>query len=530
MSHEVLTALGGIGLFLYGMATMTDALRQVAGARIRALLARFTRTPLAGAVTGTLATAAVQSSSATTVTVVGLVGAGLLAFPQAVGVILGANVGTTLTGWIVVLLGIKLKLGLLVLPVLFAGSLLRIAARGSPARLGLVMVGFSLIFLGLDMLQAGLAGFEGRITPQMLPPDSFAGRLLIILIGAAITAVTQSSSAGVAATLVLLDGGAISFAQGAALVIGMDIGTTVTAVLAAVGGSRAMRQTGLAHVFYNVITGAVAFLMLGLVAPLVRDGLAGGDNDFGLVLFHTLFNVIGVVLMLPLTTPFARLIERLVPEHPAPLSEALDRRLLTDPGAALDAAHSTAQAIALALCRGLGEALRPGGRIEAPRHTAERTAPALTALQEYLARIPVPEDQRELLERYGALLHQVDHLNRLQHRTMQTDRLLPLMTHPLLRRPASLLGGILRLAAADGRMPAEPRLSRLASVAAARTQRLRQAALASRPGVPADQLFALTDSVRWLERTLTHLVRINHYLAVAADGSPAAPSEPAGSG
>ena len=277
MSIEILSLLGGVGLFLFGMQSMTGALREIASRQMRAILARFTTSPLTGALSGAATTAVIQSSSATMVTVIGFVGAGLLSFPQAIGVIYGANIGTTITGWIVALLGLKLSLGTIALPGLLVGALTATMARGRLARLGALLAGFSLIFIGLDMMKDATAGFESWLSPEILPPDSWAGRALLLLIGAGVTVVIQSSSAGVATTLVLLSSGAITLGQGAALVIGMDVGTTFTAILATVGGSRDMRRTAIAHTAYNIVTGAVAFAMLGLVVPLLSRAFAPDD-------------------------------------------------------------------------------------------------------------------------------------------------------------------------------------------------------------------------------------------------------------
>ena len=259
----------------------------------------------AGALTGAATTALIQSSSATTVATIGLVGAGLLTFPQALGVIFGANIGTTLTGWIVATLGFKVKLGLIAPVMTLAGVLLRLFARGALAEAGLGLAGFSLLFIGLDMMQAGLAALEGGVTPTVFPDDTVFGRFQLVLIGVAITLVTQSSSAGVATALVALHTGAISFYQAAALVIGMDVGTTFTAVIASLGGSTAMRRTGYAHVTYNVATGLMAFAILPVFVWATAGFLErGGDQQLTLVAFHSLFNLIGVLAILPITGVF----------------------------------------------------------------------------------------------------------------------------------------------------------------------------------------------------------------------------------
>jgi phosphate:Na+ symporter len=157
-STEVLALLGGVGMILFGMQTMTAALKELAGGSARAALERFTRTPLTGVATGAVATAVVQSSHATTLMTIGFVGAGMLSFPQALGILFGANIGTTATGWIVVLVGFKLQLGVVALPLLFAASLLAVLGGAQWARLGRCVAGFALLFIGIDAMQAGMAG------------------------------------------------------------------------------------------------------------------------------------------------------------------------------------------------------------------------------------------------------------------------------------------------------------------------------------------------------------------------------------
>ncbi|MCA1285375.1 Na/Pi cotransporter family protein [Salipiger bermudensis] len=523
MSIEILSLLGGVGLFLFGMQSMTGALREIASRQMRAILARFTTSPLTGALSGAATTAVIQSSSATMVTVIGFVGAGLLSFPQAIGVIYGANIGTTITGWIVALLGLKLSLGTIALPGLLVGALTATMARGRLARLGALLAGFSLIFIGLDMMKDATAGFESWLSPEILPPDSWAGRALLLLIGAGVTVVIQSSSAGVATTLVLLSSGAITLGQGAALVIGMDVGTTFTAILATVGGSRDMRRTAIAHTAYNIVTGAVAFAMLGLIVPLLSRAFAP-DDPAALVTFHTLFNVIGALVMLPATAPFARLIERLVPGRAATLTETLDRRLLGDAHAAMDGAGGCALRIRRALFRAAGDHLRPqGGPL--PAQAVLRLQPALDDLHGFLARIsPAPEDALAA-NRYAALLHQYDHLARLAHRLTREDQMRPLLGDPGLRRPALALGAALRYAADDPPRADAARLERLEQLITGRTRRLRRSVLLREHAglVEVRDVFGLTDAMRWLGHAAHHATRAAHYGDLAASDRPETP-------
>ncbi|NUM78660.1 Na/Pi cotransporter family protein, partial [candidate division KSB1 bacterium] len=267
--------LGGIGLFLLGMILLTDGLKAVAGEALRRVLSRFVRGPFSALFSGATVTILVQSSSATTLTTIGFVSAGLLTFPQAVGVLFGANLGTTSTGWIVAVLGLKISVGKLALPLIGVGALLRLLTRDRLAAGGLALAGFGLIFVGIDTLQAGMAHLAERFDPSQLPGETFAGRMLLVVTGIAMTVVMQSSSAAVATTLTALHGGAIDLTQAAALVVGQNVGTTVTAALAGLGAVTAAKRTALAHILFNVITGVVALAILPHFVRLA-DVLAHG--------------------------------------------------------------------------------------------------------------------------------------------------------------------------------------------------------------------------------------------------------------
>jgi phosphate:Na+ symporter len=483
----------------------------------------FTTTPLTGALTGAATTMVVQSSSATVMTTIGFVGAGLLTFPQAVGVILGANVGTTVTGWMVAVLGLKLKLGTVALPLLFAASLLATLGRGSAARAGTAVAGFSLVFIGLDLMLAGSATVLPLVTALHGAEGGVGTLALFVLAGAAVTAVIQSSSAGVATALVMLAGGGIDLVQAAALVIGMDFGTTLKSLVATLGGSTAMRRTALAHVLYNVIAGVTAFLMLPLVPLLGR--LTGGDLPMALVAFHTAFNLTGVLILQPVAGPFARLITRLLPGAQGLMPEPLDRALLASPPAALDAARTTAMALARSLFGHLrGRILGLPGGGELP----EGFAAALRDLDDFLLDIAIDPGAGGMRARYSALLHLVDHLNRLWHRAGQTDRLPALRADPALRRPARALAAALdRAARADAGAPLADRLGRLHGLIRGRTARLRRSVLLREHVglVEPREVFAITDALRWLERVTHHAERITRYGVTASYRPGRAPGD-----
>ena len=342
---------------------MTSGLRKLAGDRLRHWLAASTRSPLSGAFTGAAVTAVIQSSSATTVTVIGFVSAGLMTFQQSLGLIFGANVGTTATAWLVALVGFKLKLSTAALPLLFIASLAYLFKANAFLRgFGKALAGFSLIFLGISYLQDGLGGYGNQFNLAHWNAGTWSGKLTLILIGAAISIVTQSSSVSVAAALTGLNTGLIDLVQTTSIIIGANIGTTSTALLATIGGNTAARRTGLAHFFYNVLAAVAALLLLpGYLHAANRwfAGTTASSPEAIAAMFHTVFNLLGLVLILPFTKPFGRFIERLVPEKQEPLAAIFHHRLLVDPHTAVSALDSGCRTLAAVLMAEGSRALQP---------------------------------------------------------------------------------------------------------------------------------------------------------------------------
>ncbi|MFC3614743.1 Na/Pi cotransporter family protein [Lutimaribacter marinistellae] len=514
MTSQILVALGGVGLFLVGMHMLSGGLRGLAGKRLRAWLARFTRTPLSGAVTGATATAVIQSSSATTVTAIGFVSAGLLTFPQALGIVFGANIGTTITGWLVAILGFKLNLGEVVLPLVLVGALLQLLNRGGWAQLGQALAGFSLLFIGIDAMKSGLEAFEGILTPQSFPEDTILGRLQLIGIGILITLVTQSSSAGVATALAALGAGAINFPQAAALVIGMDVGTTFTALLATVGGSTMTRRTGVAHVIYNLMTAAMAFLLLPFTSALFAASAT--DPQIGLVAFHSTFNFIGVVAVIPFTNQFARLIEWLVPSTGPRLTAQLDTAALAVPSIAIKVAADTVETVARSLADYLAGALGNSAATHSDtRWSGEDFDNAISETRAWLREIPamnLPPEEREELEQ---IVHTLDHLRRLQYRCEQHERI-RLVRETVELRPYGMdLSALCTTLADDG-------ATHVTADALDRYRKeLRQARRTVRKGfveqaaqgrIGYEESADRMDALRWLHRSGYHLWRIAYHL------------------
>lgn len=435
----------------------------------------------------------------------------------------GANIGTTVTGWLVAVFGFKLKLGALVMPLILGGVILRLFARGRLGAVGWALAGFGLLFVGIETMQAGLEPFKGAVTPENFPADTLLGRLQLVLIGIAITLITQSSSAGVATALVALEAGVISFPQAAAMVIGMDVGTTFTAVLATVGGSTAMRQTGLAHVIYNLMTGLLAFALLGPYVALVSGGgtpLFAGDAQLSIVAFHTAFNALGVMLVIPFAARFARLIQSMVSDRSPNLINRLDSRLLKDPASAVDAAAATLRDITTLQIRSLSDRL--ADTAADPVGAGDRVNAAIEETRDFVEQIRPEPGSPEVSVRLRALVHGLDHASRLARRLQQSDRFQSLRTDPRLARLAGLLrqGASIALAATDVH-DRDRWLDRLRALMRRQRRRYRRRSVAeaTEKSLDADNLVRRLDAVRWLHRVAYHLWRLHHYVA-RADAEP----------
>lgn len=327
MSFSMLVAIfGGIGLFLYGMTVMSDALQRVGGERLRSFLGKLTKNRVSGLLTGVGITTLIQSSSATTVMLVGFVSAGLLELTAAIGVVMGANIGSTVTGWIVALIGFKFDIATLALPAVAVGFFAKFLGRETVTQWGGVLIGFGLLFLGLTSMTTAAQSL--RDNPEMIAVISKLnvtgpGSLIVaILTGGLITMLIQASSATMALTMVLAVNGAISFPTAAALILGENIGTTVTANLAALGAARAARQTAFAHFLFNflgVVWVAIFFWpILHLIDAIVPGEAFGADLDTipdHMATFHSIFNITNALLFLPFVKFLAYCARRVFPEQ-----------------------------------------------------------------------------------------------------------------------------------------------------------------------------------------------------------------------
>ena len=336
---------GGLGLFLLAVGMITDGLKLAAGTALRDMLGSWTRTPARGIVSGFTITAIVQSSSAVTLATIGFVNAGLLTMYQSLGIILGANVGTTMTGWLVAIIGFRLNIEAFALPLIGIGMILRLTG-GTTRRgaIGTALAGFGLFFVGIDVLKDAFENFVEIIDLQRFTADGVSGVLLFLGIGVLMTVLTQSSSAAIAITLTAATGGVMGIYAAAAMVIGANVGTTSTAVFSVIGATPNAKRVAAAHVVFNLITGVVALLILPVMFRLVEliVGLFGLEQVpvITLALFHTVFNVLGVLLVWPFSSRLARFLETRFSslEEIEGRPRFIDRNVALSPPLALNAA------------------------------------------------------------------------------------------------------------------------------------------------------------------------------------------------
>lgn len=518
------TLLGGIGLFLLGMILMTDGLKAAAGDALRDGLARLTGGAGKAMLSGMVITALVQSSSATVLTTIGFVSAGLLTFTQAVGLIFGANLGTTSTGWIVSLLGLKVSVSALALPLVGVGALARLLLRGRSASLGLALAGFGVIFVGIDMLQAGMGTLSSRIDLARFPATTLPARVMLVAVGAAMTVVLQSSSAAVATTLTAVHAGTVDLGQATMLVIGQNLGTTVTAGLASVGASVPAKRTGLAHILFNVVTGVVAFVFAPLFLYLVEDAslLPGADDPaVALAAFHTAFNVLGVLLLLPVAPRFAHLIARLIPERGSPYTRNLDPSVAELPAVAIEAARRSVVGVAAAQID-VACPLIDGSEGDARTPSLDPITEALHEIREFLRHVRTAPDLATEHPRHLGVLHALDHLDRLDESLREPPPRAHVGgddgTRVLRGSVRAMLQDVTRWLRGHGASPLT-RLEAMSKEVAEyrRTRRAHVLSLAASGEIDTAEALGWLEGVRWLDRVLYHVWRSVHHLAAPGE-------------
>jgi phosphate:Na+ symporter len=443
------------------MTVMTGGLKALAGSSLRTALSKATTTPISGAIWGAIITLLVQSSSATTMTTIGLVSAGLLTFTQGLGLVFGANVGTTATGWLVALIGVRVSLTAAALPMIFVGALINLLGRGRVSGSGAALAGFALVLFGLTTLQQGMGGLAEQLHPADLPvvlagPDGhwwsgIIGVLVLVLVGIGMTTLMQSSTAAIAVTLSANYAGAVGVDQACALIIGQNIGTATSSAMAAIGASNAAKRLALAYILFKLIAAIIALLVFPIVTPLLVQASRSVDAVTLLAGYHTAYNVVGVAVLLPLVDWFARVVERILPERGSPLTQCLDPAALVTPIVAVEAVRRTIARVLASVCGSLAPVLpaasrrqngAPGKYIDA----VEQAADVLRQAQEYISRMEGPPVSEEEQTRLTSTLHALDHASRLAETAKEAPEFSVLVSAPEDGRAVELSADAMRFA------------------------------------------------------------------------------------
>ncbi|MFA6905031.1 MAG: Na/Pi cotransporter family protein [Sphaerochaeta sp.] len=320
--------VGSLGLFLFGIKLLSEGLQKSAGDKMKAILKLMTKNRFISIMTGLLITIIIQSSSATTVMVVSFVNAGLMGLTQAIGVILGANIGTTFTGWLVALLGFKVDITSLALVSIAFAAPMMFSKKNKTRDAADILLGFGVLFLGLNFMSHSIPDITGNIEVleflATFNSDTLWMNMLCILLGTLVTIVVQSSSAAMAMTLTMAYNGWLGVTASAALILGSNIGTTITAYLASIGTSTTAKRAAWAHIFFNVVGSVIALILFHPLLKLVNF-ITPGDIytlegatlstqlPLFLAMFHSVFNIMNTIIFFPFVRQYAHFIERLVP-------------------------------------------------------------------------------------------------------------------------------------------------------------------------------------------------------------------------
>jgi phosphate:Na+ symporter len=423
-----ISILGGVGLFLLGMTVMTEGLKALAGSSLRTVMSKAAATPLSGAFWGAVVTLIVQSSSATTMTTIGLVSAGLLTFPQGLGLVFGANVGTTGTAWLVALIGVRVSLSSYALPLIFVGALTKLLARGRISAAGAALAGFALVLFGLTTLQQGMGGLAETLHPSDLPAvlgapgvgwlSGSLGLVTLVVVGLVMTAVMQSSTASIAVTLSAYYAGAIGLDQGCALIIGQNIGTATSSAMAAIGASTTAKRLAVAYILFKIIAALIFLALFPLAIPLIVRAESAIDGVTLLAAYHTAYNVIGVAVLMPAIGWFTRFVERILPDRTSPLTRSLDPAALATPIAAVEAVRRTVALAIESICQSVNAALTAASDssaidLQKSAASAKKAAEALEKALEFMSDVSGPPATDDEQRRVTSTLHALDHATRL---------------------------------------------------------------------------------------------------------------------
>ncbi|HWU87654.1 MAG TPA: Na/Pi symporter [Kofleriaceae bacterium] len=434
---SISTLLGGLGLFLLGIHHLTEGLKGLAGDSLRRALQRLVSGRFSAVASGTVFTALIQSSTAAIITVIGFVGAGLVTFSQAIGVIIGATLGTTSTPWLLAIFGFRMRIASVALPLVCVGALLWLVGKGRTRSLGAILAGFGLLFTGLDYLQTGMQDVSWNFKEFTGPGSMW----ILAGIGVVMTIVMQSSTAAAATTLVALNAGSVTFLQACAMIVGQSIGTTATTALVMIGGGLAVRRAALGHILFSLIVGVLGMVFirpLAASADWLGAQLHDPDGVLALVAFASIFKLAGIVAFYPWIDHFSRLIVRISGTGSESAVSRLEPTVAEAGGAValeaawraiLEVAHGAVDAIRRQLA---GESVKYDPPLEAVQQT-----------EHFLESLSLEStDLTAMGPRLVRLCHALDHLRRLHD---DLTRIPPTTSGP--QPPAGFEAGSLALAA-----------------------------------------------------------------------------------
>ncbi|MCD8511718.1 MAG: Na/Pi symporter [Bacillus sp. (in: Bacteria)] len=511
--------IGGIGLFLLGMHLMTDGLKSMAGNALKDLLRKFTGGTFSSILSGTFITALIQSSSATTFMTIGFVSAGLLTFSQSIGVIIGANVGSTSTGWIVSAIGFQVNMTAIALPLIGIGVLLKFLFKNKFEPHGLALAGFGLLFLGIDVLQNGMGNLPEFIDFNYLSGDQWWLTIVLVIVGIVMTVVLQSSSAAVVTTLTALHTGAIDIHQAAVLVIGQNVGTTVKAFLAAIGGTIAAKRTATAHILFNLLTGVVALIFLNGLLFIVFQltGVMGiTDAAVTLAIFHTLFNIIGVVVVVSILPLFKKMVKAIIPDREEHFHQYLDQTVASVGPVAIEAAKLTLTKVFTSVCNQAQKVLGEG------QHTSDlaKEEKGLEEIQAFLSTIDKESlSTEEQYEEHLAVIHAIDHTERLIRALKDAEQFLKGNGHHekvtgLVKEMSDVLSVTMEKLH-QNEWPEIERLTeshslKMAELRRQDRQKLFQSTIQEQTDIQG--VIKIVQTIHWIDRLAYHLWRASHHL------------------
>ena len=409
-ASATVTLLGGLGLFLLGIHHLTEGLKGLAGDSLRRALQRLVSGRFSAVLSGAFFTAVIQSSTAAILTVIGFVSAGLVTFVQAVGMIIGATLGTTSTLWLVAVFGLRFRISAAAFPMLGIGAFLWLIARGKTRSFGAILAGFGLIFTGIDFLQTAMGGVSWNL--EAFAGHGFGARWILAGIGVLMSIVMQSSTAAGATTLVALNAGSLTFQQGCAMIVGQSIGTAATTGLVMIGGGLAVRRSSMAHIIFSLIVGVLGILFLGpltAAADWVGARLYDPDGVLAMATFSSLFKLAGIVVFYPWLDGFARFILRISGKGSDSAVSRLDPALAQ--GGATVALEAAWRAI-LEVTRGAVDAIRR--RLAGESVKYDPPVEAVQQTEHFLESLSIETtDLGTIGPRLVRLVHALDHLSEL---------------------------------------------------------------------------------------------------------------------